>query len=67
MNKANVIKYLSLVGKITGVVAGLGAIPFVSQQAGVLIFASASILKDVVNRVGDLIDDGQVNNSFKAD
>lgn len=67
MNKANVLKYLALVGKITGVVAGLGAIPFVSPQVGVLIFALASIIKDVVNRVGDLLDDGQSNGSFKAD
>jgi len=65
--KANLLKYLALAGKVTGVVAGLGAIPFVSPQVGVLIFAVASILKDVTNRVGDLIDDGQINNSFKAD
>lgn len=67
MNKANVLKYLALIGKVTGVVAGLGAIPFVSPQAGILVFAAASILKDVVNRVGDLMDDGQVNNSFKSE
>ena len=65
--KANLLKYLALAGKVTGVIAGLGAIPFVSPQIGVLIFAVASILKDVTNRVGDLIDDGQVNNSFRAD
>ena len=65
--KANILKYLALAGKVTGVVAGLGAIPFVSPQAGVMIFAVASILKDVVNRVGDLLDDGQTNNSFRAD
>jgi hypothetical protein len=63
--KANVLKYLTLLGKITGIVAGLGAIPFVTPEVGVLIFAAASIVKDVVNRVGDLLDDGQINNSFK--
>lgn len=31
-----------------------------------IIFAAASLLKDVVNRVGDLIDDGRQNQSFKA-
>lgn len=67
MNKANVLKYLALIGKVTGVVAGLGAIPFVSPQAGIVIFAGASILKDVVNRVGDLLDDGIENKSFKAE
>jgi len=65
--KANLLKYLALIGKITGVIAGLGAIPFVSPQTGVMIFAVASILKDVVNRIGDFVDDGQANNSFRAD
>ncbi len=65
--KANLLKYLALAGKVTGVVAGLGAIPFVSPQVGVLIFAVASILKDVTNRVGDILDDGQANGSFKSD
>lgn len=67
MNKTNVLKYLALVGKVTGVVAGLGAIPFVSPQVGILIFAASSIIKDVVNRVGDLLDDGVENKSFKAE
>lgn len=67
MNKATVLKYLALVGKVTGVVAGLGAIPFVSPQVGILVFAAASILKDVVNRVGDILDDGLENKSFRAD
>jgi len=65
--KANLLKYLALAGKVTGVVAGLGAIPFVSPQVGVLIFAVASILKDVTNRVGDILDDGQANGSFKSE
>lgn len=67
MNKTSALKYLALVGKVTGVIAGLGAIPFVSPQVGILIFAGASILKDVVNRLGDLLDDGVENKSFKAD
>jgi hypothetical protein len=65
--KTNVLKYLALAGKVTGVVAGLGAIPFVSPQVGVLIFAVASIVKDVTNRVGDILDDGQANGSFKSE
>ena len=28
--------------------------------------AAASILKDVVNRIGDLLDDGKPNSSFKG-
>lgn len=67
MNKANVLKWLALAGKSLGILCGFGAIPFISPEKGVLIFAGASILKDVVNRVGDLIDDGKVNESFKPE
>ena len=62
----NAIKILTLVGKVAGVIAGLNVIPFVPPQYGIFIFAGASILKDVVNRVGDLVDDGKQNDSFKA-
>ena len=62
----NFLKILSLVGKVAGVVAGFNVIPFVPPQYGVFIFAGASILKDVVNRVGDLVDDGKQNDSFKV-
>ena len=46
--------------------AALNAIPFVDPRLGVFIFAAASILKDAVNRIGDLLDDGKANSSFKA-
>ena len=62
----NAIKILSLVGKVAGVIAGLNVIPFVPPQYGLFIFAGASILKDMVNRVGDLVDDGKQSYSFKA-
>jgi hypothetical protein len=29
-------------------------------------FAAASLLKDTVNRIGDLVDDGVPNSSFKG-
>jgi hypothetical protein len=38
----------------------------VDPQVGVIVFAAASILKDAVNRIGDLLDDGQSNQSFKG-
>ena len=66
MNKANVLKWLSLAAKGIALVVGLGAIPFVDPKVGVVIFAAASIAKDVVNRVGDLLDDGIQNDSFKG-
>jgi len=60
------LKYLSYVGKLAGFVAALDTLPFIDPKLGVVIFAAASILKDSVNRIGDLIDDGKVNQSFKA-
>ncbi len=60
------LKYISLVGKVAGFVSALNVIPFVDPKLGVLIFAAASILKDSTNRIGDLLDDGQPNQSFKS-
>ena len=60
------LKILSLVGKVAGLVTALNAIPFVDPTVGVIVFAAASILKDTVNRVGDLLDDGKPNASFKG-
>jgi hypothetical protein len=60
------IKYLSLVGKIAGLVSVLNVVPFVDPTVGVIVFATASLLKDTVNRIGDLLDDGQPNSSFKG-
>jgi hypothetical protein len=41
-------------------------IPFVDPAVGAVIFAAASLLKDTVNRIGDLADDGKPNDSFKS-
>ncbi|MFO0202361.1 MAG: hypothetical protein ACK528_04440 [Alphaproteobacteria bacterium] len=60
------LKYLSYVGKLAGFVSALNVIPFVDPKLGVLIFAAASILKDSVNRIGDLLDDGKPNQSFRS-
>ena len=60
------LKYLSLVGKLAGFVTALGSIPFVDPKVGIILFAAASLLKDSVNRIGDLLDDGQPNSSFKS-
>jgi hypothetical protein len=60
------LKYLSYVGKIAGFVSALNVIPFVDPKIGIIVFAAASLLKDTVNRIGDLIDDGKPNQSFKS-
>jgi hypothetical protein len=62
----NTRKYLSLAGKFAGFVSALNVIPFVDPKIGVIVFAAASILKDSVNRIGDLLDDGKPNQSFKS-
>lgn len=64
MKKA--LKYLSFLGKLAGLVTALQTIPWVDPSVGVLIFAGASILKDTVNRFGDLLDDGQANDSWRS-
>jgi hypothetical protein len=51
----------SFVGKVAGLVSALDVIPFVDPTIGVVVFAAASILKDAVNRIGDLLDDGKPN------
>lgn len=60
------LKYLSFAGKLAGFVTALGTIPFLDPKLGVLVFAAASILKDTVNRIGDLVDDGKANRSFES-
>ena len=60
------LKYLSYVGKFAGLVTALDGIPFVDPSVGVIIFAAASLLKDTANRIGDLLDDGKPNKSFKS-
>ena len=60
------LKYLSYLGKLAGFVAALDTLPFIDPKIGVVLFAAASLLKDTANRIGDLLDDGKVNQSFKA-
>jgi len=45
---------------ISATIAG----PFQNSTTGLIIFAVASILKDGVNRLGDIFDDGRPNDSF---
>jgi hypothetical protein len=50
---------LSYIAKAAGLVATLNAVPFVSPATGVIIFFSASLLKDTVDRIGDFLDNGK--------
>lgn len=69
MNKEKILHILSLTTKYVSVVIGLASynnyIPAKWQGVALIAFAAASILKDTVNRIGDLVDDGKENGSFK--
>ncbi len=53
------LKILSYVAKAAGFIATLNAIPFVSPTTGVIVFFTASLLKDTVDRIGDFLDSGK--------
>ena len=59
------LRILSFVGKATGLVLTFAG-PFSGTPVGLTVFAVASLLKDAVNRLGDLADDGKPNDSFKT-
>jgi hypothetical protein len=61
------LKDRSFVGKVAGFVSALNVIPFVDPQIRVIVFAAASLPKDAANGIGDLLDDGQPNQSLRAD
>jgi hypothetical protein len=69
MNKENVLKWTTLVGKVLTLASGLAIyadkLPAEWAPVLVIVFGAFSILKDLVNRIGDLVDDGKLNQSFK--
>jgi len=62
---AKTIRILSFLGKATGLALTVAG-PFAGTPVGLTVFAAASFLKDAVNRIGDIADDGKPNDSFKA-
>jgi hypothetical protein len=58
------IRILSFIGKTAGLALTVAG-PFSGTPVGLTVFAAASILKDAVNRIGDLADDGKPNDSFR--
>lgn len=66
-------KYLKVVTtavKVLSVLAGLASyselIPAKLLPVAGILFAAASAFKDLFVKAGDLLDDGQANNSFKG-
>lgn len=64
--KEKTLRIITTVVKGVGAVSAFGAIPFIPASWGVVIFMIASGAKDVCLIVGDYIDDGVKNDSFKA-
>lgn len=62
---AKTIRILSFLGKTAGLVLTVAG-PFSGTPVGLTVFAVSSFLKDAVNRMGDLADDGKPNDSFKT-
>jgi len=63
----NYLRILTLIAKIAGLLTSLNVIPFLPANYGLWVFLLASILKDATNRIGDLLDDGKPNGSFKGE
>ncbi len=57
------LRILSFLGKAAGLLL-VG--PFSGTPVGLTVFAVSSFLKDAVNRMGDLADDGKPKDSFKT-
>jgi hypothetical protein len=55
---------LSFLGKAAGLALTIAG-PLSGTPIGLTVFAAASLLKDAVNHLGDLADDGKPNDSFK--
>ena len=51
---------------VTGLAAYNDLVPAKYAAIAAIVFAGASILKDTVNRIGDLLDDGIKNDSWKG-
>lgn len=60
---AKTIRILSFLGKATGLALTVAG-PFSGTATGLIVFAAASLLKDAINRFGDIYDDGKANKSF---
>ena len=64
--------WLSLAVKLLSVISFAGSLPALAllpaqyMAYATLAFGIASVLKDTCNRLGDLLDDGKINQSFKT-
>lgn len=63
MDKQTILRYLALAGKATAV-AGF-AVNWLPPEKAALLFAATSALKEIAHIIGDYLDDGIKNDSFK--
>lgn len=63
------LKWIGIVVKVLSLAVGLSSytnlIPAKWLPVAVIVFGVASVLKDAAIHLGDLLDDGVQNNSFK--
>lgn len=59
------LKYLSIIGGFLGAIASLDVIPLIPQNIGMVIIGISASLSALITKVGDFIDDGKMNDSFK--
>lgn len=64
MNKQNILRVLSLVGKATAI--GGFAASWLPAEKAALLFAATSGIKEIAIIIGDYFDDGEKNDSFKG-
>lgn len=64
MKLSIVIKWLVTIAKFLGIVSVFNQIPFISPGAGVVVCLIASLAKDFLLNVADLLDDGKINKSI---
>lgn len=64
------LKVITISLKVASIIAGLVAyndiIPAKFAAIATVVFAVASTAKDALTKLGDLLDDGQANQSFKG-
>ena len=65
--KAKILKYLTIALSALGIVASTETIPFIPENIGTMVVGAAVILVSTFTKVGDLLDDGKLNDSFKPE
>jgi hypothetical protein len=60
------LHFIAWLCKAIGIVSALNTIPFIDPTRGLIIFAVASLFKDFLIGLGDILDDGKINKSFQV-